>query len=110
MPETNSYRFEEELTTFNRHLPEWQNIGGFVLVKKDAVLGPYKTEEEAIKIGYDVYGVSARFMVRAVTEIEPIETFYQLCSDEKLIPSSQPIDVLVERGSDTIELSGSKYL
>ena len=63
--------FATELGVFRDHLEDWlvHDIGRHALIRGTEVLGPYDTENDAIKIGYDTFG----YVPFLVKEIYPIE-------------------------------------
>ena len=75
--------FEQELETFNAHLPHWQanGIGGFALIKGIIVRGTYETENDAINVGYETYG-NVPFLVKPIVELAPIITINQHTLDQ----------------------------
>ena len=61
---------ERELETYRRELPRLlQEKGKFVLVHGDEVAGVFDTEEEAVAVGDDRFGL-APFLVQQITEKE----------------------------------------
>ncbi len=66
---------DEEVRTFDAHLPGWvDREGQFVLIKGRDVLGFYVRHEDALEAGYDQFDCGP-FLVKRVRAEEPI---YQL--------------------------------
>jgi len=66
---------ETELATYHSKLPELkQHEGKFVLIKGDQVVDFFSTYEDAIKGGYQKFGLEP-FLVKKVAEVEPIFFF-----------------------------------
>jgi len=66
---------EKELETYKRefeHLREHE--GKFVLIKDDRVLDWYDTYRDALKAGYEKFGL-VPFMVKQILSVEPVHTF-----------------------------------
>jgi hypothetical protein len=69
--------FDRELDTYRENLLELlAHEGRFVVVRGEQILGPFDRYEDALKNGYDRFGVVA-FLVKKVTrpEAEPIHYF-----------------------------------
>ncbi|MBY4768799.1 hypothetical protein [Burkholderia ambifaria] len=66
---------EQELATYKRLLPELLNDEGkFVLVKKNEVVEKFDSYEDALKIGYQRFGLEP-FLVKQISRIEPVANF-----------------------------------
>jgi hypothetical protein len=99
--------FEKEMITFHKFLPELIARGiteGFVLVKDDAFLGPYPTEKDAYRIGFEIFGPNELFLVEPITETQPVE-IERAKTEHFLIPYEPPIALLATRGSEDRDLS-----
>jgi hypothetical protein len=77
MSEPIPYLFNDEHIAFERHAKWNTDLGNFVLISGAAILGPYKNRGEAITIGCEVYVSGAKFMVKAIVEVESIQTYYR---------------------------------
>lgn len=61
---------EKEQQTYDRELPRLlASSGKFVLIHEDVVAGTYDTYLDALKIGYDKYGL-VPFMVKQISAVE----------------------------------------
>ncbi|MCI0638902.1 MAG: hypothetical protein L0Y72_19890 [Gemmataceae bacterium] len=64
---------DKEMRAFRNALPKLlrnkKNIGRFALVSKDGVVGVWKTMEEALKQGYEHFGLGS-FIVQEVVKNE----------------------------------------
>jgi len=68
---TNS--LEKELLTYREKLPELKDQEGkFVLIQGDTVVNVYDTYADALKEGYDKFGVSP-FLVKKIEAIEQVQ-------------------------------------
>ncbi|MEK6798389.1 MAG: hypothetical protein AABZ12_05465 [Planctomycetota bacterium] len=66
---------ERELKTYQRELANLlQHEGRFVLVHGSEVAGVFDTYDDAIRAGYDKYGLDP-FLVKRVEAIEQIQSF-----------------------------------
>jgi hypothetical protein len=76
MAESEGRLFEAELKTFQDRLPEWlsHDIGRYALIRGSEALGPYDTENDAIQIGYDTYGMEP-FLVREIRPFDVPRTY-----------------------------------
>lgn len=64
---------EQEVQVYQDKLPELKDQEGkFVLIKGDKV-DVYGTYEDALKAGYDEYGVETPFLVRQIHAIEQVQ-------------------------------------
>ncbi|MCI0388245.1 MAG: hypothetical protein MOB07_05710 [Acidobacteria bacterium] len=64
---------EKELATYKTALPELQSQEGkFVLISGDDVVGTYDTYEDALKEGYEKFGLNP-FLVRQIHATEQVE-------------------------------------
>jgi hypothetical protein len=72
---TGDFPLEEEVRTYESHLPAWADREGqFVLIKGPDVLGFYPSDEDALEAGYNRIGAGP-FLVKQILVHEPI---YQL--------------------------------
>ncbi len=63
---------EKELATYQAKLPELkQNEGKFVLIHGDSIADFFSTYEDAIKAGYQQFGLDS-FLVKKVQSTEPV--------------------------------------
>ena len=72
---------EKELAAYKSKLPELlPQEGKFALVHDDAVAGIWDTYEDALKIGYEKYGLKP-FLVKRIEAVETISysTRYAPC-------------------------------
>ena len=66
---------EKEIETYNRALPNLADQEGkFVVIQGDEVLGVYVSYEDALKVAYEKYGLSA-FLVKKIQTIEQVQFF-----------------------------------
>ncbi|KUY70841.1 hypothetical protein [Burkholderia sp. RF4-BP95] len=66
---------EQELATYKRLLPELLNDEGkFVLIKKNEVVEKFDSYEDALKIGYQRFGLEP-FLVKQISRLEPAANF-----------------------------------
>ena len=66
---------ERELKTYNDQLTNLlPNEGKFVLVHDSDVVGIYDTYEDALKTGYEKYGL-APFLVKKIQTVEQVQYF-----------------------------------
>ncbi len=69
---------EHELETFQRELPTLLqsegNRGKFALVYGDAVSGVFTTVDEALDVGYELFGLKS-FLVKEITDREESQFF-----------------------------------
>jgi len=62
---------EKELETYKSKLPELSaDEGKFVLIKDAEVIGTFGSYEDAIKDGYEKFGVKTPFLVKQIKTIE----------------------------------------
>jgi hypothetical protein len=72
---TGHFELDEEVKTFDAHLPGWADREGqYVLIKGRNVLGFYPRHEDALEAGYDQFD-GGPFLVKQILAEEPI---YQL--------------------------------
>lgn len=73
MPE----RLKTELETFELHKQELlaAHHGKFVLIRGAEIVGIWDTYEDALKSGYEKYGISEPFLVTRISGIEGIQYF-----------------------------------
>ena len=66
---------EKELSVYNRHLIDLlAHEGKFILVCGEAIEGPFETYEDALKSGYEGFGL-VPFLVKQIRRAEPIHYF-----------------------------------
>jgi hypothetical protein len=71
----NDQPLQKEIMTYNAKLPELLgNIGKFVLIKDDSIIGIYDTYADALKIGYEHFQLKP-FMVKQIAPAENIHFF-----------------------------------
>jgi len=64
---------EKELTTYHAKLPELTaEEGKFVLIHGDDVAGIFTSYEDAIKIGYEKFGLES-FLVKQIQAVERVQ-------------------------------------
>ena len=62
--------FEKEKKTYQDALPDLlREEGKFALVKGDNLVGVYDTYEDALKIGYEKFGLES-FFIKRIQQIE----------------------------------------
>ena len=68
---------KRELETFEQHKLELlaTAVGKFLLVQGDRIVGAWDTYADAIKAGYQEFGVNTPFLVKQLTRIERIQFF-----------------------------------
>ncbi len=66
---------DRELNTYERELPSLlTDEGKYVLIRGDAVVSTYASYEDAIKAGYEKFGLDP-FLVKQIQAIEQIQCF-----------------------------------
>lgn len=66
---------EKELKTYQEQPPKLlQNEGRYILIHEDTVAGVYDTYPDALKAGYEKYGLKS-FLVKEIEAIEQIQYF-----------------------------------
>jgi hypothetical protein len=66
---------EQELATYQRELQSLLPLSGkFVLIQKDKVAGVYDTYQDALKVGYDKFGLEP-FLVKQIAAVERANRF-----------------------------------
>jgi len=61
---------EKEYLLFKSSLPAWADrIGEHVLIKGDEVVGFFPTREEAVKAGFDRFGLVSFFVSQVVSKV-----------------------------------------
>ncbi|MGC9259699.1 MAG: hypothetical protein ACP5I8_06410 [Phycisphaerae bacterium] len=68
---------EKELETYKRELPRFaaSEQGKYVLIQDSAVVGVYDTYSDAIKDGYEHFGVAKPFLVKQINTLENVQFF-----------------------------------
>lgn len=65
-------QLDTEIATYNAHLPELRkSIGKFALIKGDAIAGLFDTYGDAMKQGYDSFGLEP-FLVKRIMPDEQV--------------------------------------
>lgn len=76
---------EKELETYNNHLAEWTaDNGKFVLIRGDEVKGVYGTYEDALKEGFETYGLN-EFLVKQIQTVQQVQFISRLLDSACLI-------------------------
>jgi hypothetical protein len=67
---------EQELKTYEKEKEKLlaEAKGKFVLIKGDKIIGVYASQEDALAEGYKRFG-NEEFLVKEITEIEPVNFF-----------------------------------
>jgi hypothetical protein len=66
---------ETEQSTYERELPKLMpSAGKFALIQGNDVAGVYDTYQDALKVGYERYGLNP-FMVKKIAAVERIHRF-----------------------------------
>ena len=67
---------KKELELFDKKKDELvkENLGKYVLIKENRIIGLYDTEKDAIKVGIDKFG-NVPFLVKKVEKIEQSHNF-----------------------------------
>ncbi|HTZ96031.1 MAG TPA: hypothetical protein VMB18_06520 [Terriglobales bacterium] len=67
-------RLAVELEYYSQHKPEWlaQKTGQYVVIKDTDLLGFYPDFEAAYRAGAASYGLDKDFLVKQITEPEPV--------------------------------------
>lgn len=64
---------EKEIATYTMKLPEWHEYEGkFVLIRGDSVIDFFSSYEDAIKAGYQKFGLEP-FLVKQIRTVEQIQ-------------------------------------
>ncbi len=67
---------EKEVETYNKLLPKLLNEQGkFALIHGEELSGVYETYDDALKIGYEKFGISSLFLVKKILASEKIQFF-----------------------------------
>lgn len=66
MATTDYLKIELETYEKNRQILSQQGIGRFALIQGETVAGVWGTYEDALKAGYEKFGVDARFLVKRI--------------------------------------------
>jgi hypothetical protein len=67
---------EKEQQTFARELPTLLPMTGkFALIQGDAVIGAFDAYADALKVGYDKFGVKTPFLVKQIQAVERAQFF-----------------------------------
>jgi len=67
---------EQELKTYEQEKQKLllESKGKFVLIKGNEIIGVYANQEDALTEGYKKFG-NQEFLVKEITEIEPVNFF-----------------------------------
>jgi len=66
---------EREITTYGRELPNLlQHEGKFALIHGQEVAGVYASYEDALKVGYEKFGLEP-FLVKRIQAVEQVQFF-----------------------------------
>ena len=88
---------ETEMATFRRELPgllaDPAKLGQYVLIHGETVAGVYPTQAEAIRAGYDTFGL-VPFLAKHIVEREEVYFFPRSLTR---CPSSQEQSIGMER-------------
>lgn len=80
-----SMALERELETYKRKLPELkEHQGKFALIRGDDVVDVYSSYEDAIKAGYDRFGLEP-FLVKQIQSVEQVQLVTRL-----VVPGALP--------------------
>jgi len=68
----------QELAYYDSHKLEWLNahLGEFALVGSNTVAGFFPTYEAALEAGVKAFGLSTNFLIKQVSEQEPVFVIY----------------------------------
>jgi hypothetical protein len=67
---------ETELQTYSRELPNLLGSQGkFALIQGDHIVSIYETYDDALKIGYDRFGIKTPFMIKQIQALENAQFF-----------------------------------
>ena len=70
---------EKELETYKLKLPELMaEEGKYVVIHETEVAGTFTSYEDAIKLGYEKYGVNAAFLVKHIQSTEEVHYISRL--------------------------------
>lgn len=65
---------ERELQTYERKLPDLLvNEGKFVLIQDEEVIDTFDSYEDALKGGYERFGVDTPFLVKQIQAVEAVQ-------------------------------------
>ncbi|HZL35222.1 MAG TPA: hypothetical protein VFC78_07925 [Tepidisphaeraceae bacterium] len=66
---------EQEQQTYAQELPHLiESAGKFVLIHGNLIAGTYDTYQDALKVGYDRFGLTS-FMVKQIAAVERVSRF-----------------------------------
>ena len=69
----NVMALETELETYKNHLGEWSEfVGQYVLIKEEDIVGFYSTYSDAVKFGYERFGLES-FLVKQIRVIQHVQ-------------------------------------
>ncbi|MCI0491188.1 MAG: hypothetical protein L0229_31750 [Blastocatellia bacterium] len=66
---------EKELETYKRELPNLHDQEGkFVLIQDDKIIDVFGTYEDALKKGYEQFGLKTPFLVKQIQAVQEIQS------------------------------------
>ena len=70
-------RLKKELETYEARKPELLSAGEgkFALIQGDSVVGVWDTYEDALKAGYEKFGIQTPFLVKQISGMERVQFF-----------------------------------
>lgn len=70
---------EKELQTYKANLSKLDaDEGKFVLIQGDTIAGIYPAYEDALKAGYEKFGVKTPFLVKRIQAVEQVQVITRL--------------------------------
>jgi hypothetical protein len=76
---------EKELATYQKHLPDWrEHDGKFVLIHQDTVVDMFSSYDDAIKAGYQQFGLDRPFLVKQIQTIEQVQFISRLAEPRQV--------------------------
>ena len=73
---------DQELTVYQRNLADWSaHAGQYVLIRGEEVCGFYSSYEDALKAGYEKFGLEPFFIkqISVVEQVHHITRFIEPC-------------------------------
>ena len=87
---------EQELATYRREvlrLVAEGHQGKYVLIQGNQVDSVWDTQDDALRAGYDRFGLEMRFLVKQIVEVEKIYYFSRMISPgSRLVQREIPVD------------------
>lgn len=70
-------RLKKELETYEARKQELLGLGEgkYVLIQDSSVIGVWDTYEDALKMGYEKFGVATPFLVKQISGMEQMQCF-----------------------------------